>query len=1203
MKNFNQKLLSASVSMLMTLSICHITVTQASDIDIYKLPDKTKLSIFMMLDTSGSMRGASSCDLPSEISANAYIENILDPSGYYTRGYCQVGGTKKYYYYYRTQSSGRGWYYCGGISDIPTRYNCQPTNTPFQSTLDNYTIENNYYYYNYDGGTQYADRITRLKDALYTLAMSTSIPATTEIGIGSFSTSATIQLPTAQWGNVGSPQRQRALNLLQSLNASGSTSTSLAYGRSARYLLSGYGSYPSPLDKITDPKCSGKGIYFLTDGEPNGGAGSATSEMQTAIGQTSSNWSSRLTGGTASYSDGLTQWEQISSFARDLNTGTVLQRFFNSMQRNNEHTIKTAVVGFGATFDVADPNGRIRQTLIDPSTGSQRTYYNCSLVPLIDGRYVDARNACYWGNKTKFSDGTLVPNIGSPHPTSYGEGGFYSASSTQDVITSFTNFVDDMKPRFDPIATGSPSIPIDALNPIQVQPFGYYAKFTPKPQEKYQLWLGNLNKYHVYKGQLYNADKTIALIQSSGVTKGQLNPDAIGIWGAKGTESQLVLRDTTISGNQSSNRILFTNRQINLTTGAVEEAKSLQKVDLTTLFVGADPNTAKLANDPQKNYWLNALGYLVPEDATGLTINSLANYAENRKLGAVMHSKPILLTQAGKIVVPAIGDNKGQVTTIDRKDYLLFGTNQGMLHVINVDDGKEVFAFVPHEIMKNKAKGFLPEGATTGGRENLFYGVDGPWAAYTQYVSKTDKTLTVGSSGRKDNDGNDLDQKGLQWVYGGLRMGGRSYYALDLTTIDSPSLKFHINPDAAAVNTPLSYMGQSWSKPTIAWVNWGGVRKLVMFVGGGYDSGYEDPAYNQVNKKGAGVYMFDAGNGDLLWWASANVGTAGSSSAATTSGVIAKYDSNLQYSVVSQINAVDRNGDGTVDHLYFGDLAGQAFRIDLNNDKSIAPGAFAKRIVRLYDQHVSTGDSPRFYEMPSFSVHKGLDGLFGVLALSSGNRSSPLAGTHQIDGVNVTTVTANDAVYVIYDNDVARSDLYDDTKIAATPLRTSANNEGVSLPIVSFAQLKDGIPQKASGVYNGGWRYQYSSVKGKYKGMNEIYAFDGMLYVSVYHKDGTGIAGDCGSGVIGDTEVYQFCLPTGKCSFYTNDNNTQPNSVVIGGGILGTGLGQGWNTVDNSLIVKRDPEDCKKTENKNKPECQLFDSGARLQHLRWYESR
>lgn len=38
---------------------------------------------------------------------------------------------------------------------------------------------------------------------------------------------------------------------------------------------------------------------------------------------------------------------------------------------------------------------------------------------------------------------------------------------------------------------------------------------------------------------------------------------------------------------------------------------------------------------------------------------------------------------------------------------------------------------------------FLTEASSTGGKNNLFYGVDAPWTAYTKYVSKTDGTLTV----------------------------------------------------------------------------------------------------------------------------------------------------------------------------------------------------------------------------------------------------------------------------------------------------------------------------------------------------------------------------------------------------------------------------------------------------------------------------
>lgn len=1238
MKNFNQKLLSASVSMLMTMSICHVVTAQASDIDIYKLPNQSKITLFLMFDTSGSMGVGYGYDSTS--SANDASSLVGD------YGVCSWSPGSNTNINIKSESK------TYQVGNRPTRNYavnyCDVSASTFNGLDVTYKVRiqnecistgtNTYKCY---------DRLSRLKMALAQVLSSNEISDQVRIGLGQYSSAkdpsktnnnrtGKIEYSNDNYtGRVIYPvvelsetNREALIDSMTALAAYYGTPSAPAYGESGAYMLgantynmsrSGYSSSIStsrnnnsgyiPPIRATDlaNTCNGQGIYFLTDGIAGNSDNNATTNiMQKSVGTlTTGSNAPEFRGGSTNAS-----WKQIGQFSQ--------------MLRGNERNIKTAVVGFGSDFpngstyvkdlpvDILDQDGEVVDTV-------NRRFYDCSKLPNPNQSGINTTektyrenvvNTCNWGAKPHKD---LPSSVGG-----FGNGGFYSAQSTSDIVNSIKYFIEDIRPRFKPIATGSPTLPVDALNPIQIQPYGYYASFTPKPQEPYQLWIGNLNKYHIKDGQLYDNTKTIRLIQDSG----KLNNSANGIWNG-GVLGKLPLGTftDTASGTQSSNRIVFTNRQINTASGVAEEASSLQKVNLKTLFNTDAEGT--LRNDPKKNYWLNILGYKVNENATGITVATLPTDVQ-RQLGATMHSKPILLTQQGKIVVPTTGDNKGQVTTTDRKDYLLFGSNQGSLHVVEVgsdndtDRGKEVFTFVPHEMMEKQPKAFLNEGATNGGRANLYYGMDGAWTAYTQYVSKTDKTLTVGSSGRKDNDGKDLDQKGLQWVYGGLRMGGRSYYGLDLTTLTSPSLKFHINPEDAVVkdngiprldasgkmipdaNNPLSYMGQSWSKPTIAWVKWGGVRKLVMFVGGGYDEGYEAPNYDQDSntitpKRGAGVYMFDAGNGDLLWWASANV-----TSSTTGTGV---NDTNLKYSVVSQINAVDRDNDGLVDHLFFGDLGGQAFRIDLNN-KATTHADFSKRIVRLYNEHTTGGASPRFYEMPSFSVHSGVDGLFGVIALSSGNRSSPLAGVHRIDGVDTTTTTANDAVYVIYDNDVARSDLY---TIANNQLRTSSTNTGVSLILITpatFATLRDGIDQKNGASYNGGWKYQYSTTAGQYKGMNEIYALDSMLYVNVYNKNGTGIVGACGSGVVGDTELYQFCLPSGKCSFYTTET-AGPNKTVLGGGILGTGLGQGVSNKpdETGLIVKKTDRYCEDTANKNKPECQLFDTGARLQHLRWYESR
>src|SRR5690606_8431078 len=106
-------------------------------------------------------------------------------------------------------------------------------------------------------------------------------------------------------------------------------------------------------------------------------------------------------------------------------------------------------------------------------------------------------------------------------------------------------------------------------------------------------------------------------------------------------------------------------------------------------------------------------------------------------------------------------------------------------------------------------------------------------------------------------------------------------------------------------------------------------------------------------------------------------------------------------------------------------------------------------------------------------------------------------------------------------------------------------------------------------IFNGGWKAYFDTAKaGRYKGMNDLYALDGMLYVNVYDRDGTGIGGNCGSGVAGDPYLYQYCLPTGKCNFYSGTGN-KPGRVKLGAGILGTGLGLGYGNNANtvSLVV------------------------------------
>lgn len=81
-----------------------------------------------------------------------------------------------------------------------------------------------------------------------------------------------------------------------------------------------------------------------------------------------------------------------------------------------------------------------------------------------------------------------------------------------------------------------------------------------------------------------------------------------------------------------------------------------------------------------------------------------------------------------------------------------------------------------------------------------------------------------------------------------------------------------------------------------------------------------DACFTNGKAKGNAVYIIDAKTGQRLWWTS----DTGSNT----------DNANMKHSIVSRISTLDRDADGLVDHLYFGDLGGQIFRVDLNNNQT-----------------------------------------------------------------------------------------------------------------------------------------------------------------------------------------------------------------------------------------------------------------------------
>ncbi|MFV5404442.1 pilus assembly protein PilY [Acinetobacter sp. 228] len=1096
LSSYGYKVLVASMTALSTVLVT-TSVTQASDIDIYQDAKSGDVTLMFMLDVSGSMTGNGSYDGTGQYRITRLKTAMNDLlNGNASKGITKLADDKII-----------------GLSTLGS-----PTNTESGAVL---------------------------------------VPARR------LNTTIVVQECTgSRWNtqckDVNKTQREILWERINGLSANSNTPTGRSYATTISYLMGtstkdydngGWNesdsltksgnNYSSPtsltqMDEIK--KCSGQGIYVLTDGEPN--KGTTTNLSKAAIGKTTF---PNCTGTSPG-------WDCI---------GKLNSALLDPTKNAKGLKFKTAVVGFGNSFNSIPK--------YDP-TKSQAE----NLAPFLDQygnkktNLTNVQEAAYWG---------II-----------GEGGWYPGNSSQDIVDSVNDFINNLSQGIPSVTTGSPTVPRDALNPAELQDVAYYQTFQPTPNTNYQLWLGNLKKFKVdgngiLKGQggsrVFNNNGS--LVEPTYDENGNITSAVYDYW-AKAIDNSVVNSDENTVGsrkfaarggawsqlllgakadNQTAQRKLLTNRRATGTGASTVFGGSgnLRQVQL------ADLSDSTYKNDPNRGYLVSLLGYNIDVNSPPTTVANLITQPALRQMGAVMHSYPVLVTNKGKL---SYNTTDKVMESTNREDYILFGTTQGLLHAVDANTGVEKFAFVPNEMVDNQKDAFRLSNVTAGGMQKLFYGIDGAWALDTRYVVDASGNLTVGN-------GRTTSQKGWQIAYGGLRMGGRSYYALDLSDINSPTLKFHIDPATQKVYngsssktfSQLQYMGQSWSKPSIAWVNWGGVRKRVMFVGGGYDAGgddgdartngvkglyegYESHIYNQQNKKGAGVYMFDADNGDLLWWASAN---ASSTSAVTTeSGVIATQHNDLKYSVASQIRTVDRDGDDLVDHLYFGDLGGQVFRIDLDN-KQGKIGAVPKTPVRLLNLNAAE-KSPRFYDMPSFSLYNAGGETFALISIGSGNRSEPLR--------DYTTTTAGydyDSIYNVYDKDVARRDLFN--RAATAPLKTESVIKTQLGEITDSNRFSTTNPVAP---YSGkGWFYRFQNctagVDGalkncsSYKKQSEKVfgtplAMNYKLYVSTFDASKPGISGDCGAGVKGESMITAFCLPYGQCASKPADSR-----AVIGVGI------------------------------------------------------
>lgn len=426
---------------------------------------------------------------------------------------------------------------------------------------------------------------------------------------------------------------------------------------------------------------------------------------------------------------------------------------------------------------------------------------------------------------------------------------------------------------------------------------------------------------------------------------------------------------------------------------------------LSTFRTAAKPilGTADDATTQNLLNWIK--GYDIDNIYGGLVTVTPGTTGVRWQMGGALHSRPELVNYgftgdrdlAGECPdandVPVKNTSAGTPCTSANSldNVVFFSTMEGVLHAVNTRTGIETFSFVPQETLskmktlKDNPGVSIPE-----------FGLDLTWTVL-----------------RKDGNANGLisssDTGDAVWLFSGMRMGGKNFYALDATNRAAPFLKWVITP---STSTAFSKMGQSWSQPTLATVKINNVLTTVLIFGGGYDDKHEDANYlagadngttrGQDNDfYGNQVYIVNASTGALIAWTS-------NDNAATVK------NSDIKFSIPAEIKVKDTNKDGLDDTLYFGDLGGQIFRVDLDNGNTSAAGLM-KRVRRIaavgVTESTAASNRRRFFDSPSVALIKNNGNPYVAIAIGSGHRGHPLE-----NGVQ-------DFFYVLNDKDALRPDI------------------------------------------------------------------------------------------------------------------------------------------------------------------------------------
>jgi len=360
----------------------------------------------------------------------------------------------------------------------------------------------------------------------------------------------------------------------------------------------------------------------------------------------------------------------------------------------------------------------------------------------------------------------------------------------------------------------------------------------------------------------------------------------------------------------------------------------------------------------------------------------------------------------------------------NRTKMVYAGANDGMLHGFAEADGKEKVAYVPNLVYASNAQNNLAQ-------------LTSPNYTHRYYV---DGTPTVGDVFYGD-----------AWhtvLVGGLRKGGRGYYALNIT--DPADFAEGAGNATKLVKWEFTHanLGYSFSQPTIIKLTStsGGASRWAAIFGNGY---------NNTGTGHASLFVVDIATGTLIREIDINSSVGGGGTLTTPNGL-------------GTPTVVDIDGDYVADYVYAGDLLGKMWRFDIRN--ADPANWTVSSIFTAKDSNANTAAIQPITARPAVGFHpEGFGGLmvyFGTgKYLESTDNST--TGTQQIQTFyavydrGVTARKSESSVSV----QVARSDLLGQTISTVTSPGANWLTRAVTNNPIAWRLTQDAVAGTHLGWY------------------------------------------------------------------------------------------------------------------------------------------